>query len=395
MNKKIITGSLLLASIGAATAQGLYDIAPDYRATESSPIKWTAGLSFGVDDNVTPSQNNDDTVTYAHAYIGAAMTSISPQTKITASGTLGGRVYLDEPEATGDDLVAQSKISLNVAHAVSDRLRLTTNNFIGYESEPDYENGLASEGSEYLHYNTSNAVGYRWTERLGTYSGFSVNAVDYDDIGNRNDRLAYSVFNNFRYNLSSQDILTFNYRYQWRESSGSARDSTNQFITLGLERRLDENSILTVKAGVQLRDVDGGTSSDTPYLEAALRKQMNEQFSIRSFVKYSIEDYGTSLGSTARYDTSTTLRIGVTGNYIVSPDLTLTGGLNFISTDNEDGVAVSDSDQELFNVFVGFAYEMNDGVFFTGTYNFTDSSSDLVARDYERNRASLGVRVKF
>ena len=80
MKKIIITGSLLLASVGAVTAQGLYDIAPDYRSTESTPIKWSAGLSVGWDDNASASATSSGDDCYAHAYVGAAFVHLTPQT---------------------------------------------------------------------------------------------------------------------------------------------------------------------------------------------------------------------------------------------------------------------------------------------------------------------------
>ena len=95
-------------------------------------------------------------------------------------------------------------------------------------------------------------------------------------------------------------------------------------------------------------------------------------------------------------------------DYIISPVLTLHGGLNYISTDQEDGRFTNgfvgtpdDLDQDIINLFVGFSYKVNDGVYVTGSYNWTDSDAsggffgDADVRTYERNRVSLGLRVEF
>ena len=134
---------------------------------------------------------------------------------------------------------------------------------------------------------------------------------------------------------------------------------------------------------------------------------MNEQFSFRTFARYSVEDYGTSF-AVHTYDTNNTLRFGLNADYIISPALTLHGGVNYISTDLEDGRfingfpgSISDLDQDVINLFLGFSYKVNDGVYVTGSYNWTDSDgsggnlSDADSRTYERNRVSLGVRVDF
>lgn len=403
MKKQFIAGTVLLATLGAASAQGLYDIAPNDDAQESSPIKWNAGLSLGWDDNVTPTLGNDDDVTYVDAYVGASLVSITPQTTWDVYGRVGGHYYLDEPAAAGsDDLVGQGRLGINWAHRVSERLRFSSRNYIAYELEPDYSYGFASDRQieEYLHYQSDNAVGYRWTERFATYTGVTVRGVDYGSSASANDRFTYSLYNQFRYRQSEQTIWTLDYRYSKTDASGTAGDSTNHYILLGLEHRFSPNSVLALKAGVQMRDVDGGSDSDSPFVEAAIRTRVNEQFSVRAFARYSVEDYGTSFAGFT-YDENNTLRVGLSADYVVSPVLTLHGGVNLIMTDMEDGrtvpggAPVADADTDLINLYVGFSYKVNDGFYVTGNYNWTDSDSDIASRNYERNRASLGVRLEF
>mgnify|MGYP006197706853 CR=1 FL=1 len=35
---------------------------------------------------------------------------------------------------------------------------------------------------EYFYWQTDNALGFRWTERLGSYTGFQLTGLDYDDV---------------------------------------------------------------------------------------------------------------------------------------------------------------------------------------------------------------------
>ncbi|MBT8038544.1 MAG: hypothetical protein KJO21_13500 [Verrucomicrobiae bacterium] len=414
MKKQFIAGTMLLASFGVAAAQGLYDIAPNDDATESSPIKWSAGLSASIDDNVsptvlpgTPGFEND--VTSVNAYVGAALVSITPQTTWDVFARIGGIYYIDQPSAVGsDDMFGQGRLGVNWAHRVSERLRFSSRNYVAYELEPDYSYGFSTDRQigEYLHYESDNAVGYRWSERFATYTGVKVRGLDYGAVSSANDRLITSVYNQFRYRASEQTIWTLDYRYSETDASGTAGDSTNHFTSLGIEHRFSPNSVLAVKAGMQMRDVDGGKSSDSPFAEAAIRTRVNEQFSLRSFARYSLEDYGTSFPGYT-YDANSTLRVGVSADYIVSPQLTLHAGLNVIMTEMEDGRVTSafgpvpDLDQDLLNLYLGFSYKVNEGVYVTGSYNWTDSEGNngrgtaAASRTYERNRASLGVRVEF
>lgn len=414
MKKQIMTGSIVLASLGVVSAQGLYDLAPNVEAKESSPLKWSAGLEIGIDDNVTPTvpagaSGFEDEVTFLRAYVGTSFVSITPQTTWDVYARVGAIYYLDEPAAAGsDDFFGQARLNVNWAHRVSERLRFSSRNYVAYELEPDYSYGLTTDRQvdEYLHYRSDNAVGYRWSERFGTYTGFTIRGLDYASGTSNNDRNIYSIYNQFRYRATEQTNWTFDYRYSWTDASGSASDSTNHYILLGIEHRFSPNSVLAAKAGVQMRDTDDGRDGDSPFAEIAIRTRVNDQFSVRAFSRYSVEDYGTSLGGRT-YDTNNTLRIGISADYVVSPQLTLHAGVNYIMTDMEDGrtvpagVGIADLDQDIINLYLGFSYKINDGVYVTGSYNYTDSDAsggiltDAAIRTYERNRATLGVRVEF
>ena len=299
-------------------------------------------------------------------------------------------------------------MSLNWEHRVSERLRFTSRSFVSYELEPDYSNGLSTDRQidEYLLYQTDNAVGYRWSERFGTYTGFTIRGVNYGSDSSSNDRFISTLYNQLRYRSTEQTNYTLDYRYSWTDASGTASDSTNHYILLGIEHRFSANSVLAAKAGVQMRDTDnGGADGDSPFAELAIRTRVNDQFSVRAFSRYSVEDYGTSfIGST--YDTNNTLRVGINTDYIVSPQLTLHGGINYVITDMEDGrfvtgASIADLDQDIININLGFSYKIDEGMFVTGSYNWTDSDGNggiagsAAQRTYERNRASLGMRLEF
>jgi hypothetical protein len=409
MNKPLTLTLAILTLAGSVYGQGLYDIAPNDEATESSPISWSAGISYNYDDNVTPTagvgQGSDDKASSISAYVGASLVSITPQTTWDIFTRLGGNFYIDSLEApNSEDLYTQARLGINLAHRINERLRLSSRNYIAYELEPDYSYGFSTDRQleEYLHYKTDNAVGYRWNERFATYTGVSVRGVLYGSADNAsdNDRTLYNLYNQFRYRASEQTVWTLDYRYSTTDSSGTASDSKNQFITLGAEHRFSPTSVFAVKAGMQLRDVADGEDENAPFAEAAIRTRMNDQLSIRSFARYSIEDYGTSFENFT-YDNNTTLRVGVSADYTISPDLTLQAGANVIMMDMQDGRSsppgsdISDAQTDLLNLYLGFSYRVNDVFYLTGSYNWTDSDSDLEDRTYDRNRVSLGLRAEF
>lgn len=395
MKKYFTLSAAILAGMTSANAQGLFDIAPNDDARESLPLRFNVSANFGYDDNVVPLSGVEDSSTYLAGYVGASMLSQSPQTTWDISARVGYIHYLDDVVGMDDDGSPQAKLALNVDHRINERLRVSSHNYVAFEREPDYNYGYAGaqQTGEYLFWSSDNSVGYRWTERLGTYTGIRFEGIEYDDAVGQ-DRSTITFYNQFRYQLNQQSIVTFDYRYGTTDGK-SVSDSDNHYFLLGLEQRFSPQTVGVFRAGVQVRDVDNGASSTSPFVEAALRTQVNERLSARAFVRYSIEDYLRNLGG-AIYDDSNALRVGVSANYSVSPRLALHTGLNYIMFAYEEGRALApDVDEDILNLYVGFTFEIRENLYLNGSYNFDTYSSDLAGRDYDRNRFNLGVQMNF
>lgn len=407
MKTKFLTSVALIAAT-TAYGGGLYNVPNDTEA--SMPIKWTAGLDVIWDDNTTPGGNFDgDETLSVNPYVGFSFVTLTPQTTLDVYGRLGVIYYLDEPAALGsDDTYGQARVGVDLTHRFNERLRFTTRNFLSYELEPDYSYGFASnrQMGEYLYWQTDNSVGYRWTQRFATYTGFQLTDLSYDNVDNV-DRSTWTIYNQFRYQHGPRSVLTASYRYSETDGDGAASDSTNQYLLVGIEHRFSPNTILIVNTGAQLRDIQGanGDDSTNPYLELALRSQINTQFGIRGFIRYAVEDYDTVVGLNpsvlAEYDERLTLRLGVSGEYQLSPSLSIFGGVNLITTSYESGNLLSggggapDADETLINAYIGASLKLTDYLYGTLTYNLTNSDSDIANRDYDRNRVSVGLRAEF
>ncbi len=413
MKHRFICMTLPVLFAGAATAQeGLYSVGAD--AQDSIPLKWVVGVSAIYDDNVAAGTGALEEDSFAlNPSVGASFISITPQTTWDVFVRLGMIYYFDAP-GNMDELNSQSRVGVNLTHRFSERLRFVSRNFVSYELEPDYAYGYASArtAGEYLYWSTDNSVGYRWSERLGTYTGFRLTGTQYTDVDD-NDRFNWQVYNQFRYQLTPQTVLTADYRYGQTSGDGRSSDSNDHYVLGGVEHRFSPSTVGVFKAGAQFRDVDDGDSSTSPYVEASFRTRVNEQFTIRSFVRYGMEYYDTvqfvdinsdGILDPIEYDNRTTLRLGVAAEYLISPMLSVFAGVDYIPTSFEEGRSVSsppllggvaDADEDLINAYIGLSMRFND--FLTGSlsYNFTNSSSDIVNRDYDRNRISLGVSAEF
>jgi len=406
MKRTLLLSAMALTAAAPAYAQGLYYIGSEDQ--EPLPLKWVVGLSAIYDDNVAAGRNanvEDDSMAI-NPYVGVSFITVTPQTTIDLYARLGLIYYFDAPQGV-DDVNSQSRLGLNIVHRFSERLRFASQNFVSYEMEPDYSYGYASSrvSGEYFFWQADNALGYRWTERLATYTGLRLSGVTYSDIDN-NDRFTWQLYNQFRYQLSAQTVLTMDYRYGQTNGDGLANDSTNQFLLLGAEHRFSPNIIGIIRAGAQFRDVDNGDNTTSPYIEFALNSQLTQAFRLRSYARYGIEDYDTVQifpGNVAvEYSDRRTLRFGLSGEYVFNPMVSVFGGIDYIPTRYQEGRNLTvpggparDADEDVINLYLGLSYRINDFMTTSLSYNYTNSDSDFPNRDYDRNRISLGVSAEF
>lgn len=404
MFKKLTLGIAGLAfSTSANAGDGLYSVGA--QPEDLVPLQWIVGTKAIYDDNTAPGGTLDGEESFAvQPYVGAKLTNITPQTIVDLYAEVGLMYYFDEP-ATTDDTTTNSRLSLDVFHQVSERISLSTRNFVSYELEPNYSYGYASsrQNQEHLYWSSDNSIDYNWTSRFTTRTGFQYSGTDYEDDDNQN-RQSVSLYNQFRYRMSPQTVATATYRYSDTNADGVASDSTNQYITIGAEHRFSPNTIGRAQIGAQLRDVDNGDDSTSPYAEATIISQVNSQFMVRAFARYSVEDYDTVQTNgitTGEYDERKTLRFGASASYDISPKLQVFGGVDYIPTAFEDGrlIAgpgpVADADEDVLNAYIGLALQITETIEASCSYNYTDSDSDFAARDYDRSRISLGVSAVF
>jgi len=414
----LAAAALLLPALSHAE-EGLYYIGSE--AQESLPLKWVVGANLIWDDNVTPTalgRGRGESATSINPYVGLSFVNITPTQSLDVFARVGASIYFDSPSAAGaDDINPNIRVGVNWTRRFSERLRFSSRNFLGYELEPNYAYGFATnrQTDPYLFYSTDNSIGYRWTERFATYTGFRISGLDYDSSVRNNDRFTWELYNQFRYQLTPQTVATFDYRYAHTEADGLAADSTSHFLLLGVEHRFSPNTILVAKAGAQIRESDAfnGNDSTNPFVELAVRSRINEVFSVRGFLRYSAEVYDTTRtiigpgGALGVYDFDDrqTLRMGVRGDYQISQKLSVFGGVDYIPASFDDGRLVGAGagfpanfgglEEDLFNVYLGLSVQITDYLYGSVSYNYTDSSSDFPAYTYDRNRVSIGLRAEF
>ncbi len=410
-----------LAAVGGARAEGLYYTGNE--DTHNLPLHWSVGVDAVWDDNVNPTGNGSGQQLKQAAfsldpYVGLTYSTNTPQTTSSVNAKLGLVYYIDKPSTLGTkDVYPEDSVSFNYTYRFDERLRFASTNYVAYQLEPNYSYGFATsrQSGDYLYVQTDDAIGYRWSERVATYTGITITALDYADnsVTNQN-RFTWLLYNQFRYQLTPQSLLTAEYRYSQTTGSGVTANMSDQYLLVGLEQRFSPSTVFVARVGAQMQsyisDVVGdvsGKSSTSPYVELALNTSLTGQFQLTSFLRYGIENYDNvrvaGTGGTYDFIDLQTLRIGVSGQYALNSKFSLIGGVDYIASTFDHGSlvagtgasGVSGLTEDLVNAYVGLNVKLSRQVYGTLSYNFTNSASQFSGYSYDRNRVSVGVRAEF
>ncbi|NIP93124.1 MAG: hypothetical protein GWO24_06565, partial [Akkermansiaceae bacterium] len=251
---------------------------------------------------------------------------------------------------------------------------LRSRNHVTFEQEPDYDYGIATDrrNGSYTRFSSDNSVGYRWTERFATNTGYRISGVVFDEVDDE-DYVRHLFYNQFRYRAAPSTVLTASYRYQFQDNDEGG-DSNSHYFLVGAEHELSPVTVFVLRAGAQVFDPDHGDSNWSPYAEATIRTALSEAASVRAFVRYGLEEDrnrkirtndGPGAGEIGLYDQRKTFRIGTQGSYVVSPKLTLFAGTNLVVYKYDDlidfsgtpGTGPSDFDESIWNLNIGASVE--------------------------------------
>jgi opacity protein-like surface antigen len=103
------------------------------------------------------------------------------------------------------------------------------------------------------------------------------------------------------------------------------------------------------------------------------------------------------------YDERSTFRLGVTGAYMISPDLSLSSGVDVIQSNYDAGRQVPAGNttapslsETTFNAYIGMSVKLTEFLYGNLSYNYSQVVSDVNDyREYDRNRVSVGVSAEF
>ena len=388
----LVSGVLCGADSGKSTS--------NYSRTLSDPVvKWFTSYSLGWDGNPVPLSSTDSDSAYGRISVGTSYTKQTPYSMLNTGGNLANLHYFSTPRGAKANY-SEVKAKLNFRRSLNERVEISTNNSVKRQSEPDYDSGIATvrESDQYVLWNTANAVRYRLSDLTNVSAGVDFSSLSYDQA-QASDYTSGTLNLSYSYRQTPQTTLRLNYSYKVHNLDSNIGSDTNTHCLNGAWKYFhNEHSSFEANVGPAFRYLDKYDDYDVDiFFQGTYIYKPNQRISNRLWIRYRPEDNSLTLGDTA-YEKHNLLRVGFSTAYKVSEKLNLRSSITYIDgvyKDKRSGPGLEKVDENLYHINLGFSYQYLPNFSISGNYNFSENSSDIAGRDYDRQRINLGVNFTY
>lgn len=370
-----------------APAQGIGNYA-------RSPFHISVSVREGYDDNVYTTKLNPVGSWFTNGAVQLDYRFGSPRTQFDVEAVAGASYYYYRP--FGQDYDINTGLTLSLEHHATPRLILSAKAYLTYQTEPDLNNnfGVNRRAGNYFYTNDKFTINYQWAPRFATATSYTFGAINYDDpgISAYEDRFEHTFGNEFRFLVLPTTTLVGEYRFQIVDYDTATRDSTTHFVLAGIDHTFNPRFNFSLRAGGEFREIENFGERTSPYAESTLRYALSQRTSLSWTNRYGLEEPDT-IGTPSR----TTYRTGLALSYGITPRIAATGSL-FYQHDNNDGITtatffVPPFNEDTLNIGIGLRYEINRVFAVIAGYDHSEVFSDILLREYSRNRYYIGLNA--
>ena len=365
-----------------------------------TPLQIYATISGGYDDNVNTQHNNKQGSGFTSGNIALDYTFGDPRLQMILHGGAGATYYYEHLSGQSYDIDLRG--SLGITYKSSPRLTLGATLLVAYLTEPSFgtPGGLNSRNGNYL-YTTDNVfVGYTWWQRFTTRTSYTFEAYNYDNsaIGAFSNRVSNTFGNEFRFQLAPTTNLVAEYRYGIVSYESSSLDSTTHYALGGIDHVFNPHLSATLRGGAEFRSYDQDGDRSGPYFEGSVTYALGKRAFVTWNNHYGLEEPDL-LGSQGR----TTFRTGLQTKFNLTPRISSNIEFYYVHADYHGfpfGTTIMSGPSGPFteNTFDGnlsLHYAITPLIGVQAGYHYTDNNSDVLFREYSRNRIFAGVSLTF
>jgi len=389
--------SLLLISALSAHAQGLVAVqnySGDFQADE--PLTWSIYSRGGydvLDYGVTSPLLQNFESFYLQGGVGATFKEADPTTSWSASLDLGATHYLDEIPRYNDTFY-NARAAFNIAHQISERLKISNNFYLTYEAQPSLTTGGSTTlfNGQYLYGFNNFNVSYAWSQRFSTTTSYTVDGIMYQDdiVSGLEDRLSHLIAQQFTYAMTKRTSLVAEYRYKnVRYRYRKDVNSFSHFALAGVDHAWSERFTGSFRAGAEFFK-SSRAKNTAPYGEVALNYAVAKQTQARWFGAVGFD--GAELGA---FDSRYSVRTGLNVSHQINKRVAVNAGTSYAYSDFDAGIAGTDVTEHSVLLSAGISYQILENLAVDAGYSYSVLSSDDALREFNRHNISLGLTASF
>lgn len=330
---------------------------------------------------------------YVQGGIGMTYADADPTTPWNIALDLGAIHYLDGMPRY-DDTFYNARIAFNIAHQISQRLKISNNFYLTYEAEPNVATGASTTlyNGQYLYGFNNFNVSYAWSQRFSTTTSLTVDGISYEDaeVSSLEDRLSVLIAQQFTYALTKRTSLSAEYRYRVTDyQDRDDVDAQSHFLLAGIDHAWSQRSTGSFRVGAEFFKSDRAENT-SPYAEVAFSYLVARKTTARWF-----GSLGYDSSEIGGYDTRYALRTGVNVNHQVTKRFGVNAGASYAYSTFEGGGAGDDVTEHSLLLSTGMSYQMLENLSLDARYSYSILQSDDDLREYDRHNISLGATVSF
>lgn len=359
------------------------------------PFRVSVAVRGGYDDNVYTTRFNVIDSAFTNVAVELRYDFGNPRTKITLTSGAGFTYYFDRP---GRDYDVNAYVSLNVTHRATPRLTLGASVYATYESEPNFALGvgLTRRSGNYFYTVDKFSVGYMWTPRFSTMTSYTLGVLQYEnsDIGAIQDRFEHTFGQEFRFLLLPTTNIVAEYRFGIVDYDELPRDSHTHFVLAGFDHSFSPRLNASFRGGAEFRSYEDGRDVTAPYFEGTVNYALGKRTSVSWTSRYAIEE-----PDVPQTPSRTTFRTGLRVNYGVTARLSASLAAYYEHDWNDEyedpQTIIPAFEEDAFDVALGLRYAITRDLAAEIGYTHTEVFSDILLREYSRNRYYGGLYFTF
>lgn len=362
------------------------------------PFKISVSANAGYDDNVFTSHTDRVGSGYNDLSLDIASHVGNQRARLDADLALGFQYYWDVP---GTSIYPNISLNLNSSYKLAPRLILSLSSNLSYQSQPNFSiTGAATQYVGNYFVNSSQiSLGYELTPRFSTVTSYTLTTYLYENSveATQQNRFEQLIGEQLRYMLFPTATLVGEYRFGYisylttttGSNTAANSDSYSHFLLGGADATLSPRLSFTFRGGVELRTflTPGGMETTFPYAESTLSYEYRPSSFFQWYNRLGLEQSDFAVGQYKEV-----YRTGIRVDHTFGQKMKAGASIYYSYNQYKQPFSYAENDLDA-NATLSYAIDRSLSV--QAGYTFTRVSSEIVFREYYRNKIFLGASFGF